>query len=147
METIRNILIKSGYLFEFIYNEKPIYIAQDGVDYFKIDINQTAATLILYTEKGFYALVTSGGGSRVDFRVIKKELNCKNIRLATKEEVKEVTNFSVGTVPLFNLSLPYIVDKRLIEFPFIYGGSGDLDFTLKVDPQALLSLNDVVMLL
>jgi Cys-tRNA(Pro)/Cys-tRNA(Cys) deacylase len=71
-------------------------------------------------------------------------MNCKNVRLATKDEVKLITGFSVGNVPMFGIPLLYIVDKRLIKFPFVYGGLGEENTTLKVDPNALLKLNNVI---
>ncbi len=49
MENTENILKNSGFSFQVIYNNKPIHTAKEGTDYFKIDIAQIAATLIIYT--------------------------------------------------------------------------------------------------
>ena len=144
VENIEYILKKSGFLFELIHNDKPIYTAKEGADYFKIDIAQIAPTLIIYTAVGFYVLVISGERGHVNFKEIKRLLNCKNVRLATKDEVKLITGFLVGNVPMFGIPLPYIVDNRLLEFPFVYGGLGEENATLKVDPNALLKLNNVI---
>ncbi|CQR74252.1 prolyl-tRNA synthetase [Sporomusa ovata DSM 2662] len=141
---IKDILEKSGFLFELIYNESPIRTAQEGADYFNVDIAQIVPTLILYTGIGFHVLVISGARGHVNFKEIKHLLHCKNVRLATKEEVKSVTGFSVGNVPMFGIPLPYIVDKRLLQFSFVYGGLGEENTTLKVDPRALFNLNKVV---
>ncbi|TWH49447.1 YbaK/EbsC family protein [Sporomusa sp. KB1] len=140
----KDILEKSDFLFELIYNDSPIRTAQEGADYFNVDIAQIAPTLILYTGIGFHVLVISGERGHVNFKEIKHLLHCKNVRLATKEEVKSVTGFSVGNVPMFGIPLPYIVDKRLLQFSFIYGGLGEENTTLKVDPRALFNLNKVV---
>lgn len=147
MENIKDILKKNGFFFEVLHNDKPIQTAKEGADYFKIDIGQTAATLILYTDIGFYTLVVSGARGRVNFKEIKHILQCKNVRLATKEETKIVTGLLVGNIPLFGIRLPYIVDKKLLEFPFIYGGCNEENSTLKVDPSALLKLNQVIAVL
>jgi len=144
MEGIEDILKKSGFSFELIHNDEPICTAKEGADYFKIDIAQIAPTLIIYTAVGFYVLVISGERGHVNFKEIKHLLNCKNVRLATKDEVKLITGFSVGNVPMFGIPLPYIVDKRLLKFPFVYGGLGEENTTLKVDPNALLKLNNVI---
>ncbi|CAH2213556.1 aminoacyl-tRNA deacylase [Tepidibacter aestuarii] len=120
MENIKDILKKHGFSFELINNDKPIYTAKEGADYFKINIGQTAATLIIYTDMGFYALVVSGERGRVNFKEIKRILNCKNVRLATKDEVKAVTGFLIGCVPLLGISLPYIIDNKFFQFSYIY---------------------------
>lgn len=61
MKNIKDILKGNGFSFELIHNDKPIYTAKEGADYFKIDIAQIAPTLIIYTNKGFYVIVISGG--------------------------------------------------------------------------------------
>lgn len=144
VDNIEDILKEYGIPFELIHNDKPIYTAKEGADYFKIDIAQIAPTLIIYTAVGFYVLVISGERGHVDFRRIKDLLNCKNVRLATKEEVKLTTGFTVDNVPMLGIPLPYIVDKRLLKFSFIYGGFGKENTTLKVDPNVLLKLNRVI---
>ncbi|CAH2214880.1 aminoacyl-tRNA deacylase [Tepidibacter aestuarii] len=147
MENIKNLLKEHGFAFELINNDKPIYTAKEGADYFKINIGQTAATLIIYTDIGFYALVVSGERGGVNFKEVKHILNCKDVRLATKDEVKEVTGFSIGRIPLFGISLPYIIDTKFFRFSYIYGGTGELNVTLKVTPDALTKLNQVVGML
>jgi prolyl-tRNA editing enzyme YbaK/EbsC (Cys-tRNA(Pro) deacylase) len=81
------------------------------------------------------------------FKEVKHVLNCKNVRMTTKDEVKLITGFSVGNVPMFGILLSYIVDKRLLKFSFVYGGLGEENTTLKVDPNALLKLNKVIGIL
>ncbi|CAB1246404.1 aminoacyl-tRNA deacylase [Clostridium sp. MT-14] len=144
MENIREILKKSGCSYELIHNDVPIRTAKEGADYFKIDIDQIAPTLIIYTAVGFHVLIVSGERGHVNFKDIKHLLGCKNVRLATKEEVKSVTGFSVGNVPMLGISLPCIIDRKLLKFSFVYGGSGEKDTTLKIDPNALFKLNKVV---
>lgn len=70
-----------------------------------------------------------------------------NVRLATKDEVQQETGYSVGTIPIFGIPFPYIIDKRLLEYSYIYGGTGEKDYTLKVNPNAILKLNTVVGIL
>ncbi|WP_041710830.1 aminoacyl-tRNA deacylase [Clostridium pasteurianum] len=147
MENIKDILEKNNFSFELIHNDIPIHTAKEGADYFKIDIAQIAPTLIIYTNVGFYVLIISGGRGHVDFKEVKHLLNCKNVRMATKDEVKLITGFSVGNVPMFGIPLPYIVDKRLLKFSFVCGGLGEKNTTLKVDPNILLKLNKVIAIL
>jgi len=144
MENIKDILEKNNFSFELIHNDIPIQTVKQGADYFKIDIAQIAPTLIIYTDAGFHVLVVSGERGHVNFNEVKQMLKCKNVRMATKDEVRLLTGFSVGNVPMFGIPLPYILDKRLLEFSFVYGGLGEEDTTLKVDPNALFRLNKVV---
>jgi Uncharacterized conserved protein len=132
-----------GFLYELLQNDTPIRTAREGADYFKIDIAQIAPTLILYTENGFYALIVSGERGHVDFKEIKRLLRCKNVRMATKDEVKEQTGYPAGNVPMLGLDLPCVFDNRLLRFSFVYGGAGEDNLTLKIEPGALLKLNRI----
>jgi prolyl-tRNA editing enzyme YbaK/EbsC (Cys-tRNA(Pro) deacylase) len=143
LEGIRSLLQENNIQYEFIQHDVHISTAQDGARYFGIDIGQTAPTLILSTDKGYYAVIISGNRN-VDYDNIANLLGCKKVKLASSKEVKDTTGYSIGSIPLIGLNLPYILDKQLFQNEFIYGGSGDSTYTLKVDPAALRKLNNCV---
>lgn len=145
MKELKRILEKSKFTYEIIQHEKPIHSAQDGSKNFGIDVGQTAPTLILKTDKGFYALVMSGSRGKVNFNKIADILDCTKVKMASPQEVQKVTGFEVGSVPMVGLPLPYVIDKQLFSYGFIYGGSGQPTFTLKIEPQALNELNQVIV--
>ena len=68
MENLKAILKKNTYSYELIFHETSLRSAQEGADYFNIDIGQTAPTLIIKTDIGFFALVVSGSRGRIDFK-------------------------------------------------------------------------------
>lgn len=144
MKELQEILENSKYTYEIIQHEKPILSRQDGLKYFGIEVGQTAPTLILKTDKGFFALIISGSRSKVNFEIIADILNCSKVKLASSKEVQEVTGFQVGSVRMVGFDLPCVIDKRLFHYDFIYGGTGQSTYTLKIEPQALNELNQVV---
>ena len=145
MEELQEILEKSKYTYEIIQHEKPILSKQDGTKYFGIEVGQTAPTLILNSDKGFFVLIVSGSRSKVNFEKIADILGCSKVKLASPEEVQKVSGFQVGSVPMVGIDLPCVIDKRLFHYDFIYGGSGQSTFTLKIEPQALNELNHVIV--
>lgn len=144
MKDLQELLQENNVPFELINHEVPIQTAQEGATYFGITIGQTAPTLILKTDKGFFALIVSGDRGRLDFAEVADILGCKQAKLATPREVEEIIRFAVGSVPLVGHNLPSVVDKRLFQYSSIYGGSGEATCTLKVHPSALEKLNRVV---
>lgn len=146
MEHLQEVLKNCNYSFELIQHEKEILSAQDGAEYFGIDIGQTAPTLIIKTNKGFFVLILSGSRKKVKFDEIAEVLDCSGVKLASHKEVKTITGFEVGSVPMIGLNLPFIIDKNLYRYPFIYGGTGKQTCTLKIEPQALEELNRVELI-
>ena len=144
LENLKSFLQKNNANFELITHKQPIYSLQEGVKYFGIDLAQAAPIIIIKIEKFFFAVIVSGERGRINLKFIANLLGYKKGRLATKDEVKKITGFYPGSIPLIGHSLPCILDQRLFRYSFVYGGSGDLSCTLKINPKDLERLNKIV---
>ncbi|MFD3258110.1 aminoacyl-tRNA deacylase [Paenibacillus lentus] len=144
MEDLISILEKNNIDFKIISHDKEINSAQEGADYFGIDIEQTASTLILKTDKGLYSLIISGNYGRVDLHSLKELLQVKEIKLAKPMEVEQATGSKIGSVSLINLDIPTIIDRELYRFAYVYGGTGVPQTTLKIQPKDIEKLNKVI---
>lgn len=69
-------------------------------------------------------------------------LGAKKVKMAPKEKIENDLNMSVGCVPMVNLPIPCLIDEELLNYDYVYGGTGDKNFTLKLKPEALTSLNE-----
>lgn len=146
MDNLKAILQEKGVQYEIIHHEKQIRTAQEGADYFGIEIGQTAPTLVLKSEKGYFAMIVSGNRGCVNLEEVSDILGCNQLKMATPKEVQQITGYTVGSVSLV-LSLPCIVDRGLFHYPFVYGGTGEPASTLKIAPNELEKLNQVVVFL
>ena len=144
MENLKAILNESKYDYEIIKHERKIYSAQDGAEYFGIEIGQTAPTLILSTDNGLMALIISGSKGKTDFDKLEDELGFIINGLASKKSIEKSLGVSAGAIPLVGHGLPTIIDSKLYKYDFVYGGTGNEDYTLKISPEALVQLNDVI---
>ncbi|MCM3393231.1 aminoacyl-tRNA deacylase [Cytobacillus oceanisediminis] len=144
MNKLQGILERCEYKYEIIQHEKPILSREEGSKYFRIEVGQTAPTLILKTDKGYFVLIVSGNRDKLDYEKIAIILGCSKVKLASPKEVQKVTGFEVGSVPMVGLDISCVLDKRIFEYDFIYGGTGKSTFPLKIEPQALNELNQVV---
>lgn len=144
MDTVKKTLKDSNCEYEFIFHEKQLSTVSEGAAYFGIESGQTAPTLIIKTEKGYCSIIFSGSRSHIDFDQIAKILDVPRAKLANRDKVKSITGFSPGDTPMVGLNLPTIFDKKLLQYPFVYGGSGQPNRTLKISPDTLVKLNNVV---
>jgi len=143
MEELIQYLNNSGFTYEIIRHETPIHTAQEGAEYFGITVGQTAPTLIVSTSQGLIALIISGN-KKVDFSQLGEKLGIQINGLAKRSEVKKATGFTPGAIPMIGHGLPCVIDTALFEYSEIYGGAGDENYTLKISPQALAALNQVI---
>lgn len=140
---LKQLLTDQNADFEILTHEKPIHSKQDALGYFRLE--ETAPTLILETENGYLALIISGEREKIDFRQLKKLTNCKKLQLANSDVIQETMNLKAGQVPLIGHQLPCIIDKKLFNYPYVYGGTGDLFHTLKIKPDDLVKANQVIL--
>ncbi|MFT9498059.1 aminoacyl-tRNA deacylase [Anaerosolibacter sp.] len=147
MKDLQVLLIENDIPFELINHDTPIRTAQEGAEYFRINIGQTAPTLILKTDKGYFALIISGDRGHIDFDMVASLLGCNSVKLAKAREIEKVTGCSIGSISMVGHYLPTIIDRRLFQYSDIYGGSGKLTCTLKINPKSLGKLNNIVAIL
>ena len=138
---VEDILRSSGYPYELLENRTPIRSAADGAASWGIDLERTAPALVLETEGDFLLLVVSGVVRRVDLGSLDLGAHKKGLRMATAGELLGRFGIRPGEVPLFGLGIPAFIDRRLMAYDFVYGGSGIPGVTLKIAPASLLVLN------
>lgn len=143
MEELSSLLDNNQIDYEIINHTKQINSAKEGAEYFEINLGQTAPTLILRTDKGYFAIIASGNYGRIDLEAIKEILKVQEIRFAKPKEVEETTGSQIGSVSLINPNLSTIIDRELYRFSYVYGGTGKTGSTLKISPKDLERLNNV----
>jgi prolyl-tRNA editing enzyme YbaK/EbsC (Cys-tRNA(Pro) deacylase) len=142
VEELQTYLEQNDCDFEIIAHEAPILSAQDAANYF--DVDKAAPTLILQTEQGLVAFVTSSLRGRVDFISLKQTLGFAKMKMADRSTVLETTGYQAGAVPLIGHQLPCIFDNLLLSFDYVFGGTGDEYRTLKIAPSDVRRLNKIV---
>ncbi len=143
LEEIEEKINKYQINYEIIYHEVAIKSKQDAIGLFNIE--ETAPTLILKTDLGFYILIISGQREKIDFEVLRRLLGCKKIEMAKREVIVEIFGVEAGQVPMIGLDLPCIIDKTLFKHNHIYGGTGNWNYTLKISPNDLIKANNVIL--
>lgn len=129
--------------YELLHHAKPIRSAQDGMLYFQIEAGQTAPIFVLEADEQFVAFISSGNRKGLPFDELKKLGSYRKLKLASPVDVLHQTGFKVGEVPLVELTLPTIVDERLLQYDYVFGGTSERLMTLKIRASALRNLPTV----
>lgn len=137
---LKNIL--EDYDYELIKQDKPILSAKDAEGYYPVE--KAAPTFVLETEDGLIGCITSIQNGRLDFDKLKSVFGYSKLKMADPKKIKEFTGFDVGSIPLVGLNIPCLFDNKLLKHDYVYGGTGDEYLTLKIEPKALLQLNEII---
>ncbi len=99
------------------------------IEYLKIDIKNTVKTLFYKIDNDFVAVAVRGD-YEVDEGKLKKILNCKEINLASRDNIKKLTGAEVGYAGLINLSkdIKIIIDDSLKNRKNLEMGANETNF-------------------
>ena len=90
---------------------------------------------LLFKTENTYTLCLVAGDRKASLNKIKKNLNIKDASMASADEVKEVTGFTIGGVsPIGHLNkINIYIDKSLERFAALYAAAGHPNCVFKID--------------
>ena len=109
---------------------------EDVVAYSKNEINpnEICKTILVKSKQLFYALFLRGA-DKIDFKKLKKTIG--KTRIASLEEVKEITGVDPGAVCPVMVPVPVIVDMKVLELENVNFGSGNHMFGIEIKRRDL----------
>jgi prolyl-tRNA editing enzyme YbaK/EbsC (Cys-tRNA(Pro) deacylase) len=104
-------------------------------------------TLLFTGEGGSYVIAIANGTRRVDPGLLSAVCGLDRLRPAKTEVVLDVTGYPAGGVAPLGLpvGLPVVVDVKVMALPVAYGGGGQDDLLLRLQPAEIVRLNSAQM--
>ncbi len=116
---------------ELIKLDKPVRTVKQAARAMGVSESKIVKTLVVNCGGEYRAYIVRG-----DKRLDLEKLDC---RMATPEEVFNVTGYRTGGVPPI-LNIPTYVDQELLSEDYVYGGGGDDHTLLKFRPRDLVEM-------
>ena len=90
---------------------------------------------LLFRAEDKYILCLVSGDKKVSLNKVKKLLNKKDVSMASADEVKKITGFTIGGVsPVGHLNdINIYIDNNLSRFEFLYAAAGHPNCVFKID--------------
>ena len=127
---------------EIINAGKPVKTVEQAVKATDSNPKQIIKSLLFISEEE-PVLVIVDGESKVDLSKLAKIFG--KVRLATPEEVKQITGFEVGALPPVGIKVKTIVDKKVLENEFVIGGGGRIDRLSKLNPGKIVEYQNAII--
>ena len=150
-------------------NKEPVKRAKEALKKFKseikvIELEQTARTAndaanslntevgsivksLLFRNEGNFFLCLVSGDKRCSLNKLKKIFNSKDLSMASPDEVKDQTGYTIGGVsPVGHKNkLEILVDESLNRFKNLYAAAGHPNCIFKINFDELLNLTNGVV--
>lgn len=113
-----------------------ITTVEEGLAFLGIEAKQGVSTLIYRADDKFISVLRRDD-HQIDSSKIKKPFKISNLKLITRDEVKELTQCDVGYVSPYNPTMETLMDESIFEIDYIYLGTGHPEYDLKITPENL----------
>ena len=129
--------------FKVLLLENTARTAQDAANSLKCEVGAIVKSLLFKTDSNFLICLISGD-KRCSLNKLKKVLQKKDVSMASAEEVKKNTGFSIGGVaPIAHkYKLDVLVDKSLSRFAHIFAAAGHPNCVFKITYSELIKITN-----
>ena len=119
---------------EIICLEQTARTAQDAATALGCNVGAIVKSLLFKTEQN-YTLCLVAGDKKASLNKIKKILNIKDASMASADDVKNVTGFTIGGVsPIGHLNeINILVDSSLERFNYLFAAAGHPNCVFKIN--------------
>ena len=117
--------------------------AVEAASSLKCEVGAIVKSLLFKTENSF-TLFLVAGDKKASLNKIKKSLNIKNVSMASADEVKNITGFTIGGVsPIGHLSdINIYIDSSLERFEHLYAAAGHPNCVFKINFNDLQTITN-----
>ena len=134
---------------QFDQNQKIIVLdtsartAQEAASSLGCEVGAIVKSLLFKTENSFTLCLVSGD-KKVSLNKVKKILKIKDASMASAEEVKNITGFTIGGVsPIAHLTtINILMDSSLIKFKILFAAAGHPNCIFKISFNDLKEISN-----
>jgi len=107
------------------------------------EVGQIAKSILLKAKDDKFFMIVSAGDARIDNKAVKNLIGSR-VRMASGEEVLDVTGFNIGGVCPFALKrdIPVYLDESLRRYDVVYAAAGTGNTALPITYQELCDITD-----
>jgi Cys-tRNA(Pro) deacylase len=134
VKRVENILKEFDQSLNIIVLETSARTADEAASSLGCEAGAIVKSLLFKTENGF-TLCLVAGDKRASLNSIKKLLKIKDASMASAEDVKNITGYTIGGVsPVGHLrKIEILIDKSLRRFKSLYAAAGHPNCVFKID--------------
>ena len=123
--------------------EQTARTANDAANSLNTEVGSIVKSVLFRNERNFLLCLVSGD-KRCSFNKLKKIFNSKDLSMASPDEVKDQTGYTIGGVsPVGHKNkLEILVDESLSRFKNLYAAAGHPNCIFKINFDELLNLTN-----
>jgi Cys-tRNA(Pro) deacylase len=140
---VQEIISKFNSKIKIIVLEDTAKTAKDAASSLKCEVGAIVKSLLFRVEES-YLICLVAGDKRCSLNKLKKILNKNDICMASANEVKKYTGFSIGGVsPVGHIKkMDILIDKSFGRFKNVFAAAGHPNCVFKIDYEELIRITN-----
>jgi Cys-tRNA(Pro) deacylase len=142
VDRVREFVKKFDENLEPIIYKETLKTSEEAASAIGVSVAQIAKSILFRNDDNCYALFVAAGDVRIHSKQVKRCLGGKKTKMASPEEVVQVTGFQVGAVCPFALleDIPIFIDTSLQRFDTVYTAAGIPESMLPISYKKLVHI-------
>ena len=143
VKRVQDVIKKFDPKFKVIALNSTARTAKDAADSLKCEVGAIVKSLLFKANEDFLICLISGD-KKCSLNKLKKILEKKDVAMASAEEVKTITGFSIGGVsPVAHVTkLSILIDKTLNRFEYLFAAAGHPNCVFKITYKQLVEITN-----
>jgi len=139
MSKVEEILSLKGISYQVLSHSKPVYTCEEAARERNVPLHEMVKTILLVDKSGQYCIP---GNRQLNLQKVREALKLRRLSFASREEVKQVTGYEVGSVPPVGLAkeIPIIFDSCIAREETINISAGMPTKGLQMAAKQLINL-------
>lgn len=116
------------------YEHEPVHTSEEAAKVRGTPLSWGAKAILMYADSEPIMVVVAGD-TKIDTKLLKNTISAKDLRMATPQEVEQVTSVKIGAVPPFGhiFKIPIYMDKKVQENPKVVFNAGRHEKSIEMD--------------
>jgi Cys-tRNA(Pro) deacylase len=130
-----------------VLEHEAVYTSEDAARVRGVEMKTGVKALVAKTHEGRFLLILVRADKRADLEEIAELEGTKNVRLASPEEVLEITGCEIGSVPPFGHAtrLKAYFDREILENEYVNFNAGLHTVSIRMKAEDLVGVVDGVV--
>jgi Cys-tRNA(Pro) deacylase len=143
VKRVEKILKEYDHSFNIIVLDNSARTAKDAATSLGCNVGAIIKSLLFKTQKSFILCLVAGN-KRCSLNKLKKFLNIKDISMASPDEVKTHTGYTIGGVsPVGHINkTDILIDESLNKFEELFGAAGHPNCVFKINFEKLVKITN-----
>ncbi len=144
VEELKSFLMNKGVEAKvFMFNEDTKTVER-AAKKLGVERERVIKSMVLVDERGVPILAIITGDKNVDLEKVAKVCKVESVKIARPRAVKNITGYEAGAVPPVGhkKAIKTIIDPKVMVFSKVYGGGGEINALLEINPADILKLNN-----